>query len=182
MGGSDKGLVPLNGRPLIAYVIDALAAQVGALMINANRRLNEYARLGYPVITDRSPDFQGPLAGMLSGLVHASTRWILTAPCDAPLLPADYAQRMWSACTRDGAPACVAHDGGRLQPMFVLLSRELLTDLEGALESGQRRADTWIERHAPVIVDMSDSKEAFCNVNTLEDIEQIEQHLAPRAS
>jgi molybdenum cofactor guanylyltransferase len=97
LGGVDKGLVPLHGRPLIEHVIDALRPQVGALLISANRNRDIYASYGYPVIADVMGDYDGPLAGMLSAMRAAGTAYILTTPCDAPSIPADLARRLAEA-------------------------------------------------------------------------------------
>ena len=104
MGGQDKGLIPLAGRPLIAWVIEALRPQVGSILISANRNQAAYAAFGYPVIGDEAggPDltgFQGPLAGIAAAMTLAQTPWLLTLPCDTPLLPADLAARLAAALT-----------------------------------------------------------------------------------
>ena len=52
MGGVDKGLVELDGRPMVAHVLDRLSPQVGALVINANQNRDRYAAFGDPVIAD----------------------------------------------------------------------------------------------------------------------------------
>jgi molybdopterin-guanine dinucleotide biosynthesis protein A len=110
MGGQDKGLIPLAGRPLIAWVIDALSSQVGSILISANRNQAAYAAFGYPVIGDEAggaglAGFQGPLAGIAAALTLAETPWLLTLPCDAPLPPIDLAARLVSALTPLGS-AC----------------------------------------------------------------------------
>lgn len=102
MGGQDKGLIPLAGRPLIAWVIEALSSQVGSILISANRNQAAYAAFGCPVIGDEAggaglAGFQGPLAGIAAALTLAETPWLLTLPCDAPLPPVDLAARLVSA-------------------------------------------------------------------------------------
>ena len=102
MGGEDKGLIPLAGRPLIAWVIDALAPQVGRILISANRNQAAYAAFGHPVIGDEAvgaelAGFQGPLAGIAAAMTRMETPWLLTLPCDAPLAPADLASRLAAA-------------------------------------------------------------------------------------
>ena len=102
MGGEDKGLIPLAGRPLIAWVIAALAPQVGRILISANRNQAAYAAFGHPVIGDEAggtelTGFQGPLAGIAAAMTRMETPWLLTLPCDAPLAPADLASRLAAA-------------------------------------------------------------------------------------
>ena len=102
MGGQDKGLIPLAGRPLIAWVIAALTPQVGRILISANRNQAAYAAFGHPVIGDEAvgaelAGFQGPLAGIAAAMTRMETPWLLTLPCDAPLAPADLAPRLAAA-------------------------------------------------------------------------------------
>ena len=99
MGGRDKGLQLYDGRPLAAHVLARLAPQVGAVLISANRNHAAYSALGADVVSDETQDFAGPLAGMLSGLRAAKTEYVLTVPCDSPLLPDDLALRLTAALT-----------------------------------------------------------------------------------
>lgn len=189
MGGQDKGLIPLAGRPLIAWVIDALTPQVGRILISANRNQVAYASFGHPVIGDEAggaelAGFQGPLAGIATAMTRAETPWLLTLPCDAPLAPADLASRLAAALflgTTSGlggmAGPCdlaVAWDGARRQPVHALLSRALLPDLLAYLAAGERRLDAWQARHHPAIADFSDCPEVFLNLNAPEDIQRLE--------
>ena len=89
MGGIDKGLIPFHNKALIESAIARLSSQVGSILINANRNVTKYASYGYPVIPDETPDFSGPLAGFSAGLKTCNTPYLLTSPCDSPLLPID---------------------------------------------------------------------------------------------
>ena len=169
MGGIDKGLVTFQGKPLVAQVIDALAPQVDRLLISANRHLDRYRAFGHPVVEDELNGYQGPLAGFATLLQHCTDDWLVTAPCDAPRLPPDFVARLWAAQRRSGALIAVAHDGARLHPVHVLLSRELLPDLEAWLARGERKIRRWYERHPMTRVDFSDIPDAFANLNTPED-------------
>jgi molybdopterin-guanine dinucleotide biosynthesis protein A len=173
MGGQDKGLVMLNGRPLITYVLAALRLQVDTILINANRNLDRYSKLGYPVIGDRHADFSGPLAGMASALRVINTRLLVTVPCDCPSLPADLVSRLDSAWARDAAELAVVHDGTRLQPLFALLERGLLDSLERYLARGQHSVQQWYACHRTTLVDFSDQPQAFSNVNTPGDLARV---------
>ncbi|WP_087722598.1 molybdenum cofactor guanylyltransferase MobA [Pandoraea sp. PE-S2T-3] len=104
MGGRDKGLQLFDGQPLAAHVLARLQPQVGTLLISANRNHAAYAALGADVVSDETQDFAGPLAGMLAGLRAAKTEYVLTAPCDSPLLPDDLAARLAAALVAPGAP------------------------------------------------------------------------------
>ncbi|MEI8077836.1 MAG: molybdenum cofactor guanylyltransferase, partial [Betaproteobacteria bacterium] len=89
MGGIDKGLIPFHGKALIESAIQALKSQVGQILINANRNITKYSIYGYPVIVDEAPDFSGPLAGFSAGLKVCKTPYLVTSPCDSPLMPPD---------------------------------------------------------------------------------------------
>ena len=169
MGGRDKGLLPFGDGLLVGHVLSAILPQVGGVMINANRHEAEYARLGYPVVADSLADFQGPLAGFLAGLEQLQTEYLLTLPCDGPIVVADLAARLANGLDEAGADIAVAHDGERLQPVYALLHRRVLPDLRAALAGGERKIDRWYPRNEWVPVDFSDVPEQFSNINTPED-------------
>jgi len=177
MGGEDKGLLPLAGKPMIAWVLEALAPQVDSLIINANRNLARYEAFGWPVVPDVASGFAGPLAGMASAMAAAAAPCIATVPCDCPFLDARLVARL--AAARPAAEGiCVAHDGERLQPVFALLATSLRQDLEAALAAGERKIARWYARHTLVAVDFSDARRMFDNLNTPEDLQAAEAALA----
>jgi len=178
MGGEDKGLVLLEGREMVARVIERLAPQAGALLINANRNREAYERFGHPVLADAIDGYCGPLAGMLSGMEAARTDYVLTAPCDAPFLPRDLAARLGEALARERAEIAVAHTGERMQPVFALLERRLRSSARAYLESGERKIDTWFARHRLALADFSDAPQTFVNVNTPEEVSAAARALA----
>jgi molybdenum cofactor guanylyltransferase len=165
MGGVDKGLVELGGRPMIAHVLDLLVPQVDRVLINANRTLDQYASFGWPVVPDDDTGFLGPLAGLAAGLRACDTPLVLTVPCDSPLVAPDLAARLMDALLRDDAEIAVASDGQWLQPVFLLVRRELLASLEAYLQGGGRKIDRWFDGHRLAKVDFSDRPETFLNVN-----------------
>ncbi len=175
MGGKDKGLVELNGAPLIEHVISAVSPQAGQLVINANRNIEEYRRYGFPVVSDTMADYQGPLAGFASTMAAADTDYIVTIPCDSPLLPADLVQRLVDALQNENAELAVAHDGQRLQPVFALMRVSLLPSLLGFLQRGDRKIDLWYAQHKMAKADFSDIPETFLNVNTPADQQRMQQ-------
>lgn len=173
MGGEDKGLVAFAGRPLVDWVIDSLRPQVGALLINANRNQERYARYGFPVIADAMADFQGPLAGFSSALAAARTPWIMTVPCDGPYPAPDLVQRLCDALAAQDAELAVASDGQRLQPVYALIPRALASSLDAFLASGERKIDRWYARHRTAIAEFTDRPDCFANINSAEDAEQL---------
>ena len=178
LGGQDKGLVTLNGRTLVDYLLAALRSQLDKIVINANRNQEIYQNYAVPVISDELSDFQGPLAGFASALQQVDTPWILTVPCDGPQIASDMAERMWTAVQREGVELAVAHDGERLQPVHALIPVVLLDSLQAFLAGGERKIDRWYAQHKMVTVDFSDVPEIFRNMNTPEQKQALEQDLA----
>lgn len=177
MGGRDKGLLQLAGKPMVEWVMAALKPQVADIIINANRNLDAYAAYGYRVVSDKLHGFCGPLAGIASSMESASTPYIVTTPCDSPLVPLDLAHRLYQALHVNRAEISVAHNGERLQPVFALLTCTLSNSLLSYLEAGERKIDIWYSRHKLAIVDFSDSADAFININTPAEIQAVESRL-----
>jgi molybdenum cofactor guanylyltransferase len=177
MDGQDKGLLEVSGLAMIEYVISVLQSQLDKIVINANRNQDVYAKYGFPVIADDYDGFKGPLAGMASCMKTIETKYMITAPCDSPLLPTDFVTRMFSALQEKNADISVADSGDRIQPVFCLLRSSLLGSLLQYLDSGERKIDLWFQQHVMTKVDFSDKPETFINVNTPEDIKIIEARL-----
>lgn len=165
MGGRDKGLLPFRGRPLVAHAIERLAPQVTTLAISANRHAGEYAAFGWPVLADTHPGYAGPLAGIHAGLCACTAGWLVTVPCDSPLLPTDLVELLADAAARDRAGLAVARAAGRLQPVFMLCRRTLADELGSYLAGGGRRIETWLRDQRAAIADFPDAL-AFANINT----------------
>jgi molybdopterin-guanine dinucleotide biosynthesis protein A len=167
MGGVDKGWAPWQGRFLIERVLERLAPQVGQVIINANRNLDRYCSLGHLVVeddTERYGRHAGPLAGMLAGLRHSALPWVVFVPCDVPALPADLVARLLTAVGESGTPA-LAVSGGRRQPVFCLMPRALIPQLDAALISGERRPTAFLDHVGAREVVFEDAA-AFANINT----------------
>ncbi|MDB5768776.1 MAG: Molybdopterin-guanine dinucleotide biosynthesis protein [Collimonas fungivorans] len=177
MGGIDKGLALLDGKPMAAHVIARLAPQVNSLIINANRNQDSYAAFGAPVWPDEQPGFAGPLAGLQAGLRHCGTPYLATAPCDSPYLPHDLVRRLAQALAGAGADLAVAstREGSDQdiwpQPVFMLLKTGLLTDLNDYLQDGGRKMETWYRRLNYCETLFTDA-DAFRNINTREQLLQ----------
>jgi molybdenum cofactor guanylyltransferase len=175
MGGVDKGLVPLDGRPLIAHVLARLAPQVGDVIINANQNVERYREFGHRVVTDGIGGFAGPLAGLHAGLTGAATPYVVTAPCDSPFLPPDLVARLSAALIRDGAQLAVAKTFEQSHPVFALVQRDVLSHLASFLENGGRKIDAWYATLAVTEVPFDDEADAFRNINTRAELENSAQ-------
>jgi molybdenum cofactor guanylyltransferase len=172
MGGRDKGLELLGERPLIAWMIEAVAQMdVGAtarnLLIVANRHLDQYSRYA-TTISDDAPGFRGPLAGVASALAACSTSWLLTVPVDCPQPPCELASRLLHAARASRTDAVVAHDGERRQPLFAIYRRTLAASATAAAAAGQG-VWQWQTSIDAQDLDFSDRRRQFRNLNTPED-------------
>ncbi len=176
MGGVDKGLQGLNGKTFVEHVIDRLAPQVGHILINANQNLERYRTYGVQLCPDIIDGYQGPLAGMHAGLTRCETDYLLTVPCDAPLLPDDLAQRLSDALVSSDAELAVAVTGKaktrKRQPVFCLMKKTVLPVLIQCLQNDIHKVDSWIAAHHAVDVYFDDA-DAFLNINTLKDLAQL---------
>jgi len=170
MGGVDKGLVELGGRPMVAHVVERLAPQVGEVLINANQNRDRYALFGYSVVADAVGGFAGPLAGLHAGMTEAKTPWVVTVPCDSPFLPRDLVARLSVAMTRDNAQLAVAKTRDQAHPVFALVRRDVLPHLGSFLHGGGRKIDAWYATLRVVEVPFDDCEDAFRNINTADEL------------
>ncbi|KWF67905.1 molybdenum cofactor guanylyltransferase MobA [Burkholderia pseudomultivorans] len=178
MDGVDKGLQLLDDTPLALHVLRRLAPQVDELLISANRHPDRYAELGAPfdarVVPDLTPDFPGPLAGLLAGMRAARAPLVACAPCDSPFLPADLVARLRTALDAQHADIAMAvsvdaQHTRAPQPTFALLRTSLADDLAARLAAGDRKVRAWYARHKTVEVEFRDER-AFYNANSWQEL------------
>jgi molybdopterin-guanine dinucleotide biosynthesis protein A len=174
MGGQDKGLISLAGKPMIEYVIKSIEPQVDTIIINANRNQSLYEKYGFPVVADQIEGYCGPLAGMASGLEHATTPFVVTVPCDSPFIPDDLVHKLYSTLQHENAEICTIRSNGRLQPVFTLMKSELFNSILEFLNNGERKIDKWFDKHRLAIADFSDQPDTFININSTEELEEVE--------
>ena len=171
MGGVDKGLQLLRGKPMVEWVLARLSPQVDDIVINANQNLERYQAYGHRVVSDQIAGFAGPLAGLHAGLKAVKHPLIVTVPCDSPLLPIDLVERLRAAL---GAhDLAVAKTGEQAHPVFALVKRECRESLEAFLAQGGRKIDAWYAALKVVEVSFDDEAQAFRNINTLEELGEI---------
>ena len=181
MGGVDKGLKLLRGRPMVAWAIERFAPQVDEILINANQNLDTYAALGYRVIPDTIAGFAGPLAGLQRGLSEARHELVATAPCDSPFLPRDLIVRLRDALEARDAEVAVAKTGDQPHPVFCLCRKRVLPGLTRFLAGGGRKIDTWYSSLNVVEVLFDDNPGAFSNINTEDELREFESDNLPSA-
>lgn len=170
MGGVDKGLVELSGKPMVEWVLERLRPQVDEVLINANQNPDRYGAFGVPVFCDDIGGFAGPLAGLHAGLGHATHPLVVTAPCDSPFLPTDLVSRLADALAANDADLAVAKTFAQAHPVFCLCRREVLPHLDAFLSAGGRKIDRWYETLKVVSVQFDDQEAAFRNINTREEL------------
>ncbi len=178
LGGIEKGLAPLAGRPLIQWVIERIAPQVDELVISANHQTEAYRTLGWPVIADTLPNQPGPLAGILASAANMRSEWLLVVPCDTPFLPADLVTQL-AAATGPETLLARAVDAGQAHYAIMRLHRSLLSDMAAFLAKGQRSVQRWQARHTCGEALFQDAT-AFANLNTAEDLARAETRLLGR--
>ncbi|WP_048750827.1 molybdenum cofactor guanylyltransferase MobA [Aggregatibacter segnis] len=173
MGGMDKGLQTLHGKPLFQFIYDRLHSQVEHISVNANRNQAIYAAAGLPVFGDNIEGFQGPLSGILTALERSETDFVLFVPCDSPFFPDNLLEKLKSAVDFHGVSIAYVHDGEREHPTFCLMARSLKEKLAAYLVAGDRRMLQFMRQNGAVSVDFSENKAAFTNINTLDELQQF---------
>ena len=192
MGGGDKSLRTLNGKPLILHVIERLGGQAGPIALNANGDASRFSLFGLPVIPDATTDFAGPLAGVLAGLRWAAeaapdARFIVSAACDTPFFPSDLVEKLLASTAATYPCIVLAASGGNAHPVFGLWPVALADDLALSLEAGTRKMLNWTDRHPHFIVEFAFANRGGCrvdpffNANTPEDLAEAERLLTMEA-
>ena len=173
MGGKDKGLQLLNGKPLWQHVADTLAGQVTTIAISANRHIDTYRQSWYAFYYYILENYPGPLAGMLSVMQQSHGEWFIFCPCDTPFIPSCLVERLF--LLRGTAPVVWLHDCERDHPASALMHRSLAPALQAYLAAGERRVMVFMRESGGHSVDFSDVKSAFVNVNTSEDLQMMQE-------
>ncbi|MCB1972622.1 MAG: molybdenum cofactor guanylyltransferase MobA [Geminicoccaceae bacterium] len=185
MGGGDKGLLELGGRPLIAHAIERIASQVEAIVLNAHGDPGRFAGFDLPVVADSIAGHAGPLAGILAGMHwtrarHPQIRWMLSVPSDTPFLPRDLVLRLQQVREALDAPLACASSAGRTHPVVGLWDVTLADDLEHAMRDEQlRKIDLWTARYPLAIAEFPiDPVDPFFNANRPQDLDAARAMLA----
>ena len=188
MGGGDKSLLDLDGRPILEHVVARLSPQVDRLALNANGDPARFAGYGVTVIPDGIEGHAGPLAGVLAGMDWAAGQGIgviVTAAADTPFFPRDLVARLRDAALAGNSPLAMAvtprEDDAEFDrhPTFGLWEVTLREDLRGAMRAGLRKVVAWTEPHgcARAIFDAG-AVDPFFNVNTPVDLEAARARVA----
>ncbi len=175
MGGGDKSLMPLDGRPLLAHVQERIRPQVSSLLISSNGDPELFRGFGTAVRPDAVPGQLGPLAGVLTGLLWAkeiSATHLLTVPCDTPFLPHDLLGRLYRDLLHAQADIALARDSEQTHPVIALWPARLAARLADDLESGVRSVQRWQGQFK--LCESRFSSLHFCNLNTPAELRAAE--------
>ena len=189
IGGGDKCLLQLQGKPLLAYAIERLKPQVSAMVINANGDAKRFAAFGLPVIPDDDDTHAGPLAGVLAGMEWADAeapnmRFVVTVPTDTPFFPEDLVVRLIEAQRGREVPANAASDSGE-HPVFGIWPIALASSLRRDLAAGVRKTLDWAHAQGAVAAHFAPAAlhgscvDPFFNINDARDLAKAEALLAP---
>ncbi|MGL4444792.1 MAG: molybdenum cofactor guanylyltransferase MobA [Alsobacter sp.] len=177
LGGGDKPLRAVGGRPILQRVIDTMAPQCAGLVLNANGDPARFGALGWPVVPDDIPGFAGPLAGILAALDHAARAWpqvthVVSVAADSPFLPADLVARLEEGRKAAGADLACAASDGQSHPVIGLWPVALRAELRHALVVEDiRKIDRFTARYRVATVEWdTDPVDPFFNANTPEDV------------
>ncbi len=170
MGNVDKGLELFRGKRLVDHVYERLAPQVGGVIISANQNHDAYKTFGVRVVSDAIGNFAGPLAGLHAGLSVSRRPYLASVPCDSPFLPDNLVERLMARLEESGAELAVARTGKQPHPVFCLARRSVLEHLANCRKGGGRKVDAWYTSLNVVEVAFDDQVEAFCNINTREEL------------
>ncbi len=172
-GGRDKGLLKWQGATLAAHIAEAMSAVCDNILISCNRHLDDYRAITPHCFPDVDTSIKGPLAGLYSAWHYYPDSWFLISACDTPMLTAEYGQRMCLPSPLDKAR--IAWDGERRQYLHSLLGPKSYPVLKDYLQSGGKNVRGWLELLQPELVDFSDCPQIFTNINTLEQLDELDQ-------
>lgn len=173
--GEDKGLLPLAGRPLAAWVVERLEGLAAEILISANRNLAAYGALGHTVVPDHLPGQPGPLAGLLACARTAREPWLLSVPCDVPFLPLDLVMRLHDQAQTSRVPLVRVADETGTHFAIMLVHQDLMPDLADFVADGGRQVQAWQERHPSETLYFGEDPYAFLNINTQDDLKTAER-------
>ena len=175
MEGNDKGLLQINNKYIIQYLHSLAEKFCTDVLVNVNKNVDQYNDLGFNTCEDLMTGFQGPLAGMYTGLHESKTEYLITLPCDGPFIDESYFKKM--ILLDKESDINVAFDGKRLQPVYCLIRKGMSKSLESFLHSGERKIDKWFDSCSIHHVDFSNNEDLFININSEEDLNKYKNRI-----
>ena len=179
MNGIDKALVRINNKTLLQLILDKLKIDNNKIVLNTNRDSNNFKDYNLNIINDTIPNFQGPLAGILSGLEwfdkqDNNIQWVVSLPIDTPFFPENLVNKLFEIVNKNNKLVCVANSNGRNHPVFAIWHISLINDLKNALNNNIRKIDIFTQKYTPVEAHFTSSFDQFFNVNTPDDLKLAE--------
>ncbi len=179
MGGTEKALIDLAGRPVVSHIAACLQRQTDHVIINANGDPLRFRDLGFEVVADVPGAVDTPLSGLETVLVYAASQGfdaVVSTPSDTPFLPHDLSSRL------SGLEAAIAGSGGQDHYLTGFWPVPLAAILKEALANrGLRRMQDWVALcEARTVKWSAVPLDPFFNINTPEDLEQARSWLAER--
>ncbi len=179
MDNHDKGLIKLADKTLIEHVINTIQHHVNHTIISANRNIDAYQQLGFPVIRDDKNEFNGPLSGIYEALKICTTKYLLVLPCDCPFIDADIIEKLYKSAIDNNSDVVLIHDGQFLQPLFSLISKNALASLTLCITAKNFKAKQWmIDQKHSIIEDHRST--LFFNLNNKHDLERAERLISSK--
>lgn len=175
LGGVDKGLFIVSGKPLIEYCIERMQKQVDNITINANRNLEKYRAYNLNVITDLSSDSIGPLGGIQVALEKINSDFICFVPCDCPSIPFNLTQNLYEPHVNNDYDLSIAFVEGKYQPTFFMARKTLKSSLGKFIDLGGRKIMHWIKQTNFKKVEFTNPKD-FINLNSKNDIQDFKKN------
>ena len=175
MEGNDKGLLQINNKYIIQYLHSLAEKFCADVLVNVNKNVDRYNSFGFNTCEDLITGFQGPLAGMYTGLQKSKTEYLITLPCDGPFINESYFKKM--ILLDKESDINVAFDGKRLQPVYCLIRKGMSKSLESFLQSGERKIDKWFDSYSIHHVDFSNNEDLFININSEEDLNKYKNRI-----
>lgn len=172
VGFRQKGLLSYQGKVMVQILLEKLSSQVAGVYINANAELEAYQRFTHQkkqVFSDATKGYLGPLAGMQAAWGRVDSEWIVFIPCDNPFIPDDFVMRLIKAYKNKPAPLIAVDDGSRIQPLYLLMHRSMLSHLDKAIAKQHLSVHRWLKENDHSLADLSECcANAFTNMNSLE--------------
>ena len=176
LGGQDKGLVRLQDKPLIEYSLALLKPYTERIMISANRNQETYQHYGFPVISDDSDEFAGPLAGILAALRQCQTDSLLVLACDIPFLPKRTVDMLIERYQTNDCDICCVEDENGLQPLVGILSTSLADKLSDYLAAGHNKVQEWFRAQQLCTLQIQPQEGKVFNINTEQELSKYPEN------
>lgn len=188
MGGRNKALVDVAGRPLIDWVIERARPQVDTLVLNANADQDTLAQHGLTIFSDTivpgisdEAAREGPLAGIVAGLTFAQSAGdydaVATFAVDTPLFPNDLVLRLAEAVAHSRSDFAIAVTREGEHPVFGLWKVQVANRVAQIFGEGVRAPRMLGSRLKQAVVRFDDP-DAFANANSPEEAEKLSARLS----